>query len=240
MIVVRAERRILVITQPDHARFSGELLSLWKADGLPAHPRRDDLIFATREHDNGWREADSAPRMDPATALPYDFLGFPLSARLDVWRLGVDRFAVDRPWPALLILRHALEINRRHSCEDPAWSEFLEELDELQAEILQASGWTEQDLAADYVFLELADTLSLAACCRWSQPLTRPGTSAKFVEGELRISPFPLAGATTFEIPCRRIPDRRYSGDADLGVELASATWESTTVRVTEGLRTSA
>lgn len=49
-----ADRWVLT-TQTDHAFFSGEVLSLWREDGLPQHPRRGDLLFAAREHDNGWR-----------------------------------------------------------------------------------------------------------------------------------------------------------------------------------------
>ena len=70
VIVVDKGDLLRVITQPDHARFAAELLSLWRADGLPEHPRREQLLFAVREHDNGWREADAAPWVDPATQKP--------------------------------------------------------------------------------------------------------------------------------------------------------------------------
>jgi hypothetical protein len=48
------------------------------------------------------------------------------------------------------------------------------------------------------------------------------------------LDPFPLAGATTFWVACRRIPARAYRGDADLGGELAAARWEERTVRIAE------
>jgi hypothetical protein len=48
----------------------------------------------------------------------------------------------------------------------------------------------------------------------------------------LYLDPFPLAGATRFEIPARRIPKRLYAGDADLGGELAAARWGRLEVRV--------
>ena len=70
MIVVPEGATLLLVTQPDHAHLSGELLSLWRAGGLPENPRRADLLFAAREHDNGWREADAAPRWDAARGRP--------------------------------------------------------------------------------------------------------------------------------------------------------------------------
>ena len=51
---------------------------------------------------------------------------------------------------------------------------------------------------------------------------------------ELSLAPFPLAGATTFQIPCRTVPQRAYAGDADLAVELALARWGTLAVRIVE------
>ncbi len=56
----------------------------------------------------------------------------------------------------------------------------------------------------------------------------------KAITRAIALDPFPLAGATTFRVPCRRIPVRAYRGDADLGGELATARWEEMTVRVEE------
>jgi hypothetical protein len=52
---------------------------------------------------------------------------------------------------------------------------------------------------------------------------------------ELRLVPFPLAGATSLAVPCRRIPARRYAGETDLVVSLAGARWGSLPVRLAAG-----
>src|SRR3954464_9584367 len=110
MIVVPAESSFLLITQPDHAHLAGEILSLWRADGLPDNPRRDDLLFAAREHDNGWREADAAPRWDAGRGPPPDSPPPPRRERLERWERAPCRFATERPYAALLITRHALNL----------------------------------------------------------------------------------------------------------------------------------
>ena len=46
------------------------------------------------------------------------------------------------------------------------------------------------------------------------------------------IDPLPLAGATRFRIPCRRIEHRRYSSDVELATVLARARWDTLEVRV--------
>lgn len=246
MIVVPDEGELLVFTQHDHARLAGEVLSLWRSGGLPEHPRRDELLFAVREHDNGWREADSAPRVDPATGRPHDFATLPREARIELWVRGAGRYAGRRPWAALLITRHALALHRDRRGEEPWDEEMFAPLDELYEALLEGTGAAEEEVAADYRYLELADALSLAACNRWTEPTQRRDHRFRWladgrrvgregageVAGELELDPFPLAGATTFRVPCRRLPDRPYRGDADLGGELAVARWEEVRIRL--------
>ena len=229
MIVVEDRGELLLVTQPDHARFAAQLLALWRRRELREHPRRDLLITAVREHDNGWREADAAPRIDPSSGRPYDFRSLPDEPRRELWRRGVERFAIELPYAALLAAQHSWKLHRgRHA--DPGWPPFLAELAELREELLAAAALDADELAADYRWLELADTLSLAVCCRSTAPVVRGGLVARWRDGVLEIEPFPLAGATTFEIPCRRIPDRRYGGEADLASALGAARWRQLAV----------
>jgi hypothetical protein len=231
MIVVTEQDTWLLITQPDHAAFAAELLSLWRAEGVPDHPRRAELLFAVREHDNGWREADAAPRWDPEQRRPHDFLTMPKLARIEVWERGVARFAGGHPWAALLITRHARRLYRDRR-GDEEWAGLLETLDELERGLAEATAATEEEIAAGDRLLDRADMLSLAACSGWTDPFERHGVHARLREGTLELDPFPLAGATTFRIPCRRIAVRDYGGDAALGGALAAARWGERKLRV--------
>jgi hypothetical protein len=231
MIIVADGPDLLCITQPDHAYFSGELLALWRADGVPDHPRREDLIFAAREHDNGWREADAAPRWNAGRELPHDFVSIPRQDRVAIWERGTARFAGQRPYAALLITRHALNLHRdRRGQED--WDDFLGSLDELERALFEATGASAEEVAADYRLVDLADLVSLAACNRWDEPFERYGLRGWYTDGTMHLDPLPLSGATTFTIPCRRIARRLYAGDAALGVELATARWQELRLRV--------
>ena len=225
MIVATEGSSYRMITQPDHARFSAELLSLWRP--LAEHPRREELLFATREHDNGWRETDAAPHWDGEQGRPHDFLSLPREERIELWQRGTARFAGEHPYSALLITRHAIRLHQERSGEE--WKELREYLDELYGNLLEDSG---EQVDADYQWLDLADLISLAVCNRWSEPFGRYGFRGHLRESTLHLDPFPLAGATGFRIPCRHIPVRAYRGDADLGGELAAARWEELPVRV--------
>lgn len=228
MIVAEEAGRHLLITQPDHARFSAELLSLWRA--LADHPRRDELLFAVREHDNGWRETDAAPHWDAERGRPHDFITLPRRERIELWQRGTARFAGERPYASLLIARHAIRLHQERSGEE--WLGFRGYLDELYRGLAEETGAPEEQVEADYRWLDLTDLISLAVCNGWSEPFGRYGFQGQLQGGTLQLDPFPLAGATAFRIPCRRIPVRAYRGDADLGGELAAARWEDLPVRV--------
>jgi len=231
MIVVHDGPEILLVTQSDHAHFSGELLSLWRGDGLEANPRRDDIVFAAREHDNGWREADAAPRVDAASGEPHGFLTLPAEDRIEVWRRGVARHRATRPHAALLIHQHAIELHRAYGAGDE-YAELLAEVVASRGELLEETGIDEATLLADYTLIRLTDALSLKACRCFPGPGEHAGRRFWLEAGDLVIEPLPLAGVTRFRIPCRRVERRRYAGDADLGGALARARWESIDVRV--------
>ncbi len=238
MIVAATDGQLLAVTQNDHAHLAGEILSLWREGGMPDHPRRRELLFAAREHDNGWAEIDSAPMCDRGEGRPIDFMAVPAQTRWDVWRRGTRRHAEREPYAALLIVRHALHLHRSQS-EDPEWSDVFAEWHQLEAELMEVAGVAEEEVERDYRWIELTDVLSLAACNRGPRAIDACGTRGELVVSDdveagstLGLDPFPLAGATTFHAACRLIPDRRYAGDADLGVELAAARWRRYPVRI--------
>ena len=77
MIVTRTPSGSRLVTQADHARLAGDILRLVRLPELVEHPRRELLLRAVREHDNGWWEADSAPRLAASGSTALDFRDFP-------------------------------------------------------------------------------------------------------------------------------------------------------------------
>lgn len=229
VIVVDEGDLLRVITQSDHARFAAELLSLWRTGSLPDHPRREQLLFAVKEHDNGWREADAAPWIDPATQRIYDFTSFPDSERLEIWKRGILRFADQHPYSALLIAEHAEFIHRPPSDD---WQDLFDQIEPLRVEWLDRAATNYSEIQEDYRHLELADALSLAYCTRRSDPWKGRFATALVAGDVLHLEPFPLAGTTTFQIPVRRILHQPYSTDSEAGSALARARWDQLTVKV--------
>ena len=170
MIVAPKNGQLLVVTQSDHAHFAGELLALWHSGGMPEHPTAPRLLlFAAREHDNGWAEIDSAPMCHPETGRPRDFMTVSRETRWDIWRRGTRRYIEREPYAALLIVRHAVHLHRSQR-SDPAWADLFTEWHELEADLIEATGANEEDVARDYRWIELTDLLSLAVVQRLGPP----------------------------------------------------------------------
>ena len=231
MIVRPGPDHLLLITQPDHAHFAAELLSLFRVDELIAHPRRDRLLQAIRLHDNGWQETDSAPRVNPANDHPFGFQDLPSDLRLELWRRGSRRYLGEEPFVALLIVEHARAL-LGGSRDLEGYPAFLAELDDLAGRLLERCALTSAELTADYRWLEAADRLSLAVCGGWEEPFTRLDYTARVAADTLILRPFPLAGRTVVPLRARRIPRRLYESDRDLAVTLAGARWEEIPIRV--------
>src|SRR5690606_41437469 len=91
VIVRRTGGELALVCQSDHARLAADLLALFRLPELAAHPRRDALLRAVADHDNGWWEGDAAPRADPATGAPSAFLGAPDRQRRALWARWIAR-----------------------------------------------------------------------------------------------------------------------------------------------------
>lgn len=231
MIVAPRQDSLRLVTQGDHAHLAAEILSLFRLPELAEHPRRDRLLRAVREHDNGWREIDAAPPLDPASGRPHDYRSLPDAARRELWNRGARRLADDDPYVCLLIVRHALELHRALR-RQPDWERWLAEIEALAEELGEAVDASAEEVASDYRWLAVADRLSLALAEAEPETFEAGRFEARVDDDVLRLAPFPLAGRTTLRLSSRRVPDRAYADERELGLTLARARWERIAVSV--------
>jgi hypothetical protein len=219
MIVRAAGDRLHLITQPDHAHLAGRIME--RCVPLANRPRRESIVHAIAEHDNGWAEPDAAPGVNADGAVA-DFVGAPPSVRQGVWPRGVARLAGD-PYAAALVAQHAITVYDRYRSE-PGWRDFFRGMENARGEMLASSGRPVSDLDADYPFLRLGDLISLVFCTA-DRTEQRLGDLTVRLSGErVVVSPDLFGGAEVpFEIAARSIPARRYASDLDLRTALDRA-----------------
>jgi hypothetical protein len=213
VIVRPIANRLQLIRQPDHAHLARHIMQYCVP--LAARPRRDSILLAIAEHDNGWAEEDAAPIVHPVTGGVVDFINAPMNVRHAVWPRSVARLA-DDPWAAALVAQHAVSVYDRFRA-DAAWHSFFIEMEATRDALLGAIVMPLEKLIADYAFVRLADLISLTFCLgstdeqRFGEWIIR-GSGTRVV-----VTPDPFDGATIpIEITAREIPNKPYQSDEEL------------------------
>ena len=195
---------------------------------LAARARRDTILHAIGEHDNGWAEEDAAPIVDSKTGNVVDFVSAPLSVRHAVWPRGVARLS-DNPWAAALVAQHALTVYERFRSETE-WASFFAEMEAARGVMLGASGMPAGDLAADYVFVRLADLISLTFCTGWTDEQRFGDWTVQRSGTLIVVTPDAFGGATIpIGINAKQIRNPPFRSDAELRAALSEA--NTTTLR---------
>jgi hypothetical protein len=226
-VIIRASAdELLLIKQVDHAALAERLIAAWRLGGFPRSPRHDEILFATRRHDDGWIDQDSAPLVDSETGDLLDYVHAPDDTRRGIWPRGVERLSAI-PYVAALVAQHALHLFDKYR-DDPGWQSFFDRMERLRAVHLAGSApRTAEDLHADYFFVRMADLLSLQFCDDWREP-QRYGDFESWWDGaRLTITPDPFEGATVpMMVTARRLPrarfDARAAADAFAGAPLVT------------------
>jgi hypothetical protein len=222
-VIVRPDgEHLLLITQPDHAALAARLMAAWQRDGLPTSPRRDVILLATAEHDNGWREDDAAPIVDRESGRVIDFMHAPDDVRQRIWPRGVARLAAS-PYAAALVAEHAIEIYRPNRVH-PEWTAFFAEMERIRdAQLRRAAPLTLADLARDYFFVRMGDLLSLTFCCGWLEDRRHGEYDIHWTGARLTVHPDPFDGREVdVAVPARRFPRDRPVTEAFAGAPVTT------------------
>jgi hypothetical protein len=220
VIVRSVDDGLLLMTQPDHAHLARAITE--HCVPLAGHPRRDAILHAIGEHDNGWAEEDAAPTVNPNTGHVADFVSVPLSVRHAVWPRGISRLA-DDPWAAALVAQHALTVYDRFRAE-AEWTPFFDEMAAARGVMLRASGMRLDDLEADYRFVRLADLISLTFCTGWADEQRFGDWTVQRCGTLIVVTPDVFGGAAIpIEINGTLIRNPPFRSDAELRAALSAA-----------------
>jgi hypothetical protein len=174
----------LLIPQIEHAHVAAEIAAAW---GRALSP---DVVAAVRHHDDGWREWDASPRIDPETGIPRSFLEMPMSVATEIWSRSIELCGQERkpqsevdqtssPLGGLAVSGHFCWLAEQacESRDDPEELAAIERF--LEAQARQQTAWREAlqrqenastadvDLQVELGFrtVQFFDRLSLWLCC---------------------------------------------------------------------------
>ena len=189
---------------------------------LADSPRRDAILHAIAEHDNGWAEEDASPTVDPDTGEIVDFVGAPIAVRHVVWPRGVRRLS-GVPWVAALVAQHAVTVYDRFR-SDVQWAPFFAEMEQMRDSMARASNMPDAALAADYPFVRLGDLISLTFCTGWTDEQRFGDWTIRRFGTRIVVRPDAFGGSRIpFRVTARKLRSRRFESIAMLREALSVA-----------------
>src|SRR5579864_3311954 len=193
MIVQEHGDQLVLIRQTDHAVLSGFFAREWGSELFKRPEPFESVRLAAEEHDNGWREWELQPQVDPKTRLPYSFMSLPTEAHIALYQRGIERVVKRDRYAGLLVSLHASQLYDRARATIPGYSakyvkstetelvsSFLQglKLQQLRLKVDLRSDPATREFTQDKVLeansrrLEALDRLSLYFCLNTSQEAT--------------------------------------------------------------------
>jgi hypothetical protein len=122
MIVQEQGDQLILIRQTDHAVLSGFFAREWGNELFQRPEPFESLCLAASEHDNGWREWELQPQIDPKTRLPYSFMSIPTDTHIELYQRGIERVVKADRYAGLLTSMHASGLYDRARATIPGYS----------------------------------------------------------------------------------------------------------------------
>ena len=221
MILQHTPDGIIAIKQEDHAALAAFFLEHWSDHNFAHDPERKQIILATCEHDNGWREVDADPPVDEATGLPVDFRRVDAETIFGIWRRATAKYIESDPFVALLITHHGYSLHEQEHKRNPVWKAFFTEFAQLRAELRNRLGLTQPDVERAYSYLRMMDWFSLAYCMNHELGQEKPdqyaGYNYRRTGNEFLFRPYPFdAKGLRHELPVYPLRPEGYNSREEL------------------------
>lgn len=172
MIIQDQGDQLLLIRQTDHATLAGFFARAWGNDTFVRPEPFDSFCLAAAEHDNGWREIELLPQIDPRAKTPYSFMSIPTLEHMALYQQGIERVVKADHYAGVLVSMHASGLYDRSRATMPGFSAKYVKAEEMPA-------------VSDFVQRLRLQQLRLKVDLR-ANPATKPFTEEKILEANLK------------------------------------------------------
>lgn len=202
---------LITISQPAHARISGQFAAAWGNTLVGDLTPREDVVLAAAQHDIGWLWWEMSPTLNPRTGLPYTFREMPTAVHLDIWSPAGPLALSYGPYVALLVSKHGSGLYQRFHDFDRDTDEeaaaahaYLREaaafedslIEDLERQTAYAADATPENIERNRRLIGLWDGMSLGICHGLREPQTFSGVpAADGAEIDLELTPLDESGS---------------------------------------------
>lgn len=234
----------ILVSQHDHAVLAGEIIALW-GNELFSPPRPfEEVVFAVREHDSGWKDWDARPKINPENEYPANFMEMEPRDQYGIWKGSYIGHAKEHPYASSLIALHFDRFNEKSLNKNPGngSAKLLErEIDEfvsgnLGIEIASGEmGALPPDVKINLRFVQVGDIISLTLCHGWEEmeiqdvPVNYEGETAtiKMTSSDgfnFIMDPYPFREPVLkCSVTALRLEEKTFASDDDLRRALRDA-----------------
>jgi hypothetical protein len=148
MIFQQYRGHLLVVRQPDHGVQTGLFAHHWGNEQTPPFTPREPVIAAGTRHDDGWKDWEEHPSIDPSTGQPWQFYRLTPHEHVPLYRRGIAMAAQHAPTTGLLVSMHGAGLyNDRYGTFRLAEQHFSASERALVDEFLAEQALFQQSLA---------------------------------------------------------------------------------------------
>src|SRR5262245_48839151 len=118
--------RWVLIPQIEHALLAFRLAEHWGQGSFAPLEPRAELLWAVAHHDDGWRDWDASPGVDPVHGRPRSFTEMEIADSVAIWSGSIETAAAAGPLQGYVVAGHFCVLARRASAwrnADPAWDQ---------------------------------------------------------------------------------------------------------------------
>jgi len=247
-MIRRADKQGWFLTnQHDHAELSGEIMNYWGNSEFIEPDPLDEVLFAVREHDNGWIEWDSSPKVYPENQFPMNFMEINFPDQETIWKRSFRRYSADHPYASALIALHFRKFNQKiidRNQDNNGSIQLNEEMNDFIATTLNIKT-SDEDIdslneheTVNLRLLQIGDIISLALCHGWKSinihdvPLDYKGTCLKLKlnsnDGKtFTINPYPFSHPLlSLQVRGRKLDQKIFMDDKELRQKLNECDYE--------------
>lgn len=246
----------ILITQHDHALLSGQVMSHWGTDMFVQPDPYDEVLFAIKEHDSGWKQWDSNPKINTENGFPANFTEMSPYDQSVIWSKCYRSHCADYPYASALTALHFSKFNSSNLRKDPDNEQLkLLQLDmrdfiseELKFNISNGnSDIIPEDIKVNLKLLQIGDIISLTLCHGWRSieiteaPIDYSGaqTTLKMQSEDgfnYTISPYPFSEPLLqLSISGKNLDRKSFQDDQELRDVIETSKDESLAFTITKG-----